>query len=195
MNKKSEIVYQGKMFEVVRFEPKPGVTFETAVRAPGTRLLVEYEKSGEFGLLMTRELRHDREGSVWDYRLPGGKVYDTLQDFNNAKENNNDLDTDTLKAAKLEAIQEVGVKDGDFSKINISKAGGSVEWDLHYFLVKDVQLGDQELEDHEQGEIEVTFLSIPEIFNKLKNGEIKEGRSAAVIWDYLAKKDFIKLAV
>jgi hypothetical protein len=76
--KKSEIVYQGKMFEVVRFEPKPGVIFETAVRAPGTRLLVEYEKLGEFGLLMIRELRHDREGSVWDYRLPGGKVYDTL---------------------------------------------------------------------------------------------------------------------
>lgn len=193
--KKSEIVYQGKMFEVVRFEPKSGVIFETAVRAPGTRLLVEYEKSGEFGLLMTRELRHDREGSVWDYRLPGGKVYDSLQEFNSAKENNNDLDTDTLKAAKLEAVQEVGVKDGDFSKISVSKAGGSVEWDLHYFLVKNVELGNQELEDHEQGEIEVIFLNIPEIFEKLKNGEIKEGRSATVIWDYLARKDFIKLAI
>lgn len=193
-NKKSEIVYQGKMFEVVTFSPKEGLVFETAVRAPGTRLLIEYKKGDELGLLMTSELRHDRSGSSLDYRLPGGKVYDSLEEFNVAKENNNDIEVDALKAAKLEAFQEVGVKNGEFNKISVAKAGGSVEWDLHYFLVQNIELGDQELEDHEKGEIEVVFLSIGEIFQKLINKEIKEGRSADVIWTWLAKNKFIKFS-
>lgn len=142
MNKKSEIKYQGKMFEIVEFSPKEGVVFETAVRAPGVRLLIEYEKDGVTGILMTRELRHGREGSDWDYRLPGGKVFDSLEEFNDARNKNIDINESALKAARLEAKQEVGIDNGNFMPISIAKAGGSVEWDLHYFLVKDAKISE-----------------------------------------------------
>lgn len=191
MANKSEIKYQGKMFEIVQFEAKQGVHFEVAVRAPGTRLLIEHTKNSEVGLLMTRELRHGREESAWDYRLPGGKVFDSLEDFNNAKENNSEISKHALKAAELEARQEVGIIKGDFTPISIARAGGSVEWDLHYFLVQNAELGEQELEEHEKGEIEIIFLTAKEIFEKLKNKEIKEGRTADVIWWWLANNGFI----
>ncbi len=192
MNKKSEIKYKGKMFEIVTFSPKEGFVFETAVRAPGVRLLIECIKDNEVCLIMTRELRHGRDGSMWDYRLPGGKVFDSLEEYNNAKENNLDIPLCALNQAKVEARQEVGVIDGDFSPVSIAKAGGSVEWDLHYFLVKNARIGEQELEDHEKGEIEVVFLSVKEIFDKLKNKEINEGRSADVIWRWLADNNFVQ---
>lgn len=198
MNKKEnqnlEIVYKGKMFEVVTFSPKEGVVFETAVRAPGVRLLIEHKEEDKFGLLMTKELRHYKGGSEWDYRLPGGKVYDSLDEFNNAKENNSDISKDSLKAAKLEAIQEVGVQNGDFMQLSTARAGGSVEWDLHYFLIKNAEIGKQELEEHEKGEIDVIFIEVKELFEKLKNGEIQEGRSADMIWSWLAKNNFIKFS-
>ena len=193
MDKKSDIKYKGKMFEVVTFSPKEGVVFETAVRAPGVRLLIEELQDGVEGILMTRELRHGRDGSTWDYRLPGGKVFDSLEEFNNAKENNLDIALCASNQAKVEARQEVGVIDGDFTQIAVAKAGGSVEWDLYYFLVQNAEISEQELEEHEKGEIEVVFLSVQEIFNKLKNKEINEGRSADVIWRWLAEKNFIVL--
>lgn len=191
MDKNSEIKYKGKMFEIVTFEAKPGIVYETAVRSPGVRLLIEHKKDGKVGLLMTQELRRSREGKVLDYRLPGGKVFDSLEEFNNAKENKIDIPLCAFNQAKVEARQEVGVMDGDFSPIAIAKAGGSVEWDLYYFLVKNAIIGEQELEDHEKGEIEVVFLTVKEIFEKLKNKEINEGRSADVIWRWLVDNKFI----
>lgn len=193
-NQDLKIVYKGKMFEVVTFSPKEGVVFETAVRAPGVRLLIEHEENGELGLIMTRELRHFKSGSMWDYRLPGGKVYDSLEEFNKEKENNGDVKEHAIRAAKLEARQEAGVLDGDFSPIGVSVAGGSVEWDLHYFLIKNAKLGDQDLEEHEKGEIEVKFMTAKEIFENLKNGEIREGRSADKIWEWLEKNNFLKFS-
>lgn len=192
MNKKSEIKYKGKMFEIVTFEAKPGIVYETAVRSPGVRLLIEHKTDGKVGLLMTQELRRSREGKILDYRLPGGKVFDSLEEFNNAKENNTDISLCAFNQAKVEARQEVGVMGGDFSPITIAKAGGSVEWDLYYFLVKNPVLGEQNLTEEEKlDNIEVVFLTAKEIFEKLKNKEINEGRSADVIWRWLADNKFI----
>ncbi|MBI5466096.1 MAG: hypothetical protein HY974_02290 [Candidatus Kerfeldbacteria bacterium] len=86
---KFAIVYQGKMFEVIRWEGKPGVMFEAAVRAPGVRLIIETEKDGQKGLLMTKELRREAEG--FDYRLPGGKVFDNLKEYNQFRSQDGDI--------------------------------------------------------------------------------------------------------
>jgi hypothetical protein len=185
-----EILYQGKMFEVIKFSPKPGVEFETAVRAPGVGLIIEYIKDGVKGLVMTKELRHNLEGSKWDYRLPGGKVFDSLPEFNVFRESGGEIAGYALKAAELEAKQEVGVV-GTLEYLDTAKAGGSVEWDLHYFLLTDTDLGEQELEEHEKGEIEVVFLSMQEVFKKLVDKEIAEGRSADVLWRYLTQNNLI----
>lgn len=189
MKPKFDIVYKGKMFEVVQWEGKPGKTFEAAVRSPGVRLLIECEKDGELALLMTKELR--REVGGFDYRLPGGKVFDTLDELNAAREIGEDISAKAQVAGQKEGKEEAGIEGGTYTEILISKAGASVEWDLHYFTVTGAEIGDQEL-DEEQGEIDAVIkLTAQEIFEKLVAGEVQEGRSADVLWRWLARRGYI----
>jgi ADP-ribose pyrophosphatase len=190
MKPKFEIAYRGKMFEVVTWEGKPGVKFEAAVRAPGVRLLIETEKDGEKALLMTRELR--REAGGWDYRLPGGKVFDTLEELDKHRESEQDITPLVEEAGKKEGEQEAGITGGEYHQVAVSKAGASVEWDLYYLKVTNATIGKQNLEEHEQGDIETIVLSAKEIFDKLTNREIKEGRSADILWSWLYDNSFIE---
>lgn len=189
MKPKFDIVYRGKMFEIVTWEGKPGVTFEAAVRAPGVRLIIETEKDGTKALLMTREIRREADG--FDFRLPGGKVFDSLGELDQHRESGNSIEPLAEIAAKKEGKEEAGISGGEFIPGEVSKAGASVEWDLHYYLVKNADIGEQELEEHEQGDIETVILSAEEIFEKLSQREIKEGRSADMLWSWLQKNGFI----
>ncbi len=189
MNPTFEVAYQGKMFEVVKWEGKPGVTFEAAVRSPGVRLMIESLKDGKKALLMSKELR--REAGGYDYRLPGGKVIDTLDELNRVRAEGIDIDQKAMEAAVREGREEAGVRGGEFSLVEVSKAGASVEWDLYYYVVKNAELGEQELEEEEQGDIDTIMLSAKEIFDKLSNREIKEGRSAALLWWWLVQNGFV----
>lgn len=49
--------------------------FEKARRAPGVRLIIVKEDK----ILLTREYRDEIKS--FDYRLPGGKVFDKLSDY------------------------------------------------------------------------------------------------------------------
>ena len=72
------ILVAGKILELVQFEVDIAgkkKIFETARRAPGVRLI--FERDGK--ILLSREYR--RETASYDYRLPGGKVFDTLAEF------------------------------------------------------------------------------------------------------------------
>ncbi|HEY1041757.1 MAG TPA: hypothetical protein VGE63_03490 [Candidatus Paceibacterota bacterium] len=190
MKPKFDIVYKGKMFEVVQWEGKPGKIFEAAVRSPGVRLLIECEKDGTPALLMTKEIR--REMSGFDYRLPGGKVFDTLDELNAVRESGESISEKAQAAGKKEGKEEAGIEGGTYREVLISKAGASVEWDLHYFTVTGAEIGIQESEE-ERGEIEsVIKLTAQEIFEKLVAGEIQEGRSADVLWRWLAQKGYIQ---
>lgn len=185
-----EVAYKGKMFEIVTWEGKPGVKFEAAVRAPGVRLIIETEKGGEKALLMTRELRREADG--YDFRLPGGKVFDSLDELDAHKKTGADISPLVKSAAVKEGKQEAGISGGNYENLGVSKAGASVEWDLHYFKVTDAEIGQQELEEQEVGDIETVILSAEEIFEKLSNREIKEGRSADMLWLWLQSNGFIK---
>ena len=190
MKPKFEIAYKGKMFEIVTFEGKPGVKFEAAVRAPGVRLIIETEKNGMKALLMTKELR--REAGGYDYRLPGGKVFDTLDQLDEHRKSGTDISGIAQRAAEKEGKEEAGITGGNYQPLEVSKAGASVEWDLHYFKVTGAKFGEQELEEAEQGDIETIVLSAQEIFEKLSKREIKEGRSADMLWSWLNSNGFIK---
>ncbi len=190
MKPKFEIAYRGKMFEVVTWEGKPGVIFETAVRAPGVRLLIETEKDGMKALLMTRELR--REAGGYDFRVPGGKVFDSVDELDAHRNSGDDISPIAENAARKEGKEEAGVSGGEYTALEVSKAGASVEWDLHYFKVVNADIGEQELEEHEQGDIETVIFSAEEIFEKLSKREIKEGRSADMLWSWLQNNGFIK---
>ena len=184
---KIEIAYRGKMFEIINWEGKPGVMFEAAVRAPGVRLLIETEKDGMKALLMTKEVRREAVGV--DYRLPGGKVFDSLSELDAHRDSGQDIAPVALKAAQKEGKEEAGIDGGDFTSLGVAKAGASVEWDLHYFTVRNAVIGEQDLEDGEQ--IQTVVLSAQEIFEKLSNGEVQEGRSAEKLWVWLAKNNLI----
>jgi 8-oxo-dGTP pyrophosphatase MutT (NUDIX family) len=189
LNPTFSIAYRGTMFEIVTWEGKPGITFEAAVRAPGVRLLIETEKLGEKALLMTREMR--REAGGYDIRLPGGKVFDSLDELDAFRIHNKDIVTLAQAAAIKEGKEEAGISEGTYELLEISKAGASVEWDLYYFKVVHSQQGEQHLEDSEQGDIDTIVITAREIFDKLCNREIKEGRSADMLWWWLQKNGYI----
>lgn len=190
MKPEFEVVYRGKMFEVVTWEGKPGVKFESAVRAPGVRLLIETEKDGLKALLMTRELRREADGH--DFRLPGGKVFDTLDELDAHRKSGQEIAPIAKRAAEKEGMEEAGIIGGDYMLLEVSKAGASVEWDLHYYKVNNVEIGEQQLEEDEQGDIETVVLSAKEIFQKLSNREVKEGRSADMLWLWLCQNGFLR---
>lgn len=187
-----QVVYRGKMFEIVHFEGKPGITFEAAVRSPGVRLLIECDvpstgsgpSAGSKGLLMTKEIR--REASGVDYRLPGGKVFDSLGELDAFRDAGGDMLSEAERAAAKEGREEAGVSGGTMSFVSVARAGASIEWDLYYFRLEGAAFGDQELEEAEQGDIETVRLSAREIFDRLAAGEVQEGRSADVLWRWLA---------
>ncbi len=190
MKPKFDIAYRGKMFEVVTWEGKPGVTFEAAVRAPGVRLIIEVDKENKKALLMTREIR--REVGGHDYRLPGGKVFDTLAELDAHRQSGLDIGPFIQATLEREGREEAGISGGHYELLEVSHAGSSVEWDLYYFLVTGAAMGEQQLTEEEKGDIEKVVLSAEEIFEKLKNREIKEGRSADILWSWLENNNFIK---
>ena len=178
------------MFEIVTWEGKPGVKFEAAVRAPGVRLLIETEKDGMKALLMTKEIR--REVNGYDFRLPGGKVFNSFEELDKHRDSKADIAHLVEVAARREGKEEAGISDGDYTLLEVSKAGASVEWDLYYFKITNAEIGGQELEEHERGDIETMVLSAKEIFEKLSKREIKEGRSADMLWFWLKDNGFIQ---
>ena len=82
------VVYSGRLFEVVRQPMKVGdrvVEFEFVRRQSGVRLLIV--RGDE--ILLVREFRFELNG--FDYRLPGGKVFDCLKDYKVALSENKDV--------------------------------------------------------------------------------------------------------
>ncbi len=174
-------IFSWQMFEIVHWEGRPWVTFEAAVRAPGVRLIISAEKDGIRGLYMTRELR--RESTGWDLRLPGGKIFDSLVEFRSADPAQ--IAGAALASAEREGREEAGLHSGVYRFLEVSHAGASVDWDLHYFLVTDPVMRAQELEESEMGNISVEFVSLADLRKALIAWEVQEGRSAAVLWRWM----------
>lgn len=184
---KEEIRYKGKIFEVVS-EPVEidGKTFnfEKVRRSPGVRLII---KDGQGNILLTREFR--RELSNFDYRLPGGKVFDSLDEFNEFKQSKGDIVEKAKQAALKEAKEETGFVPNALEHHSTSKLGATVEWDLHYFVasVDRSQQGVQELETGEN--IEAIWFSKEEVKKLiLEPDKFSEERSVATLMRFLDKE-------
>ncbi len=176
-----KITHRGAIIEVVQQEVEVGgkvKTFEFARRSPGTRLIIE--KGGQ--ILLTKEFR--RELGSYDYRLPGGKVYDTLDEYNDALQNGVDIEGEAEKAAMREAREEVGVQAQGLTLVHKSVLGATVVWDLYYFVVTDFTQTQQELEDGE--DITFAFYDREEVRRMCLGGEVSEERSALVLLRHLA---------
>jgi 8-oxo-dGTP pyrophosphatase MutT (NUDIX family) len=175
-----KITYAGRIVEIVEFDVTQGgknMVFEKARRSPGVRLIIP---SGS-RILLSREERHEIGG--FDYRLPGGKVFDSLEEFHAGLAENPDLTAAAKAAALKEAREEVGLEVRDASFFHKSVCGTTVEWDLFYFVAGAFTETNQHLEDGE--DISSEFIEIEKVRRMCLDGSINEERSALVLLRYL----------
>lgn len=182
---RESIFAKGKLFELVHETQDDGRVFEVARRAPGVRMIIVDKVSSK--ILLTKEFR--KELDTWDYRLPGGKVFDSLDEYEAFRQTGEDI----LVAAEQKVVQEareeagIGVKDSAFFKK--STLGATVEWDLYVFEITDFDVldGGQELEQGEQIEADSWF-SYDEVRQKILGGEMQEERIALILLQWLENK-------
>ncbi len=176
------ITYKGKIIEVVQKDvEQAGVKkmFEFARRSPGTRLIIPQGKT----ILLTKEFRHELDG--YDYRLPGGKVYDSLDEYNSALERGVDINESAQRAAIKEAHEEAGIEVKDISFFHKSVCGATIVWDLYYFVVNDFSKVEQQLEHGE--DIVFEYFDCEKARGMCLDGSISEERSALVLLRYLSQ--------
>lgn len=181
-----KVVYEGKIFEVIQKSVKienQEKTFEIARRSPGVRLIIVKEEK----ILLAKEFRDEIKGL--DYRLPGGKIFDTLKEY---KDNlYEDILSFAVDAAREECREETGLKAKNIEYYMTARAGATVEWDLLYFIINDFEdhPSGQELEAGE--DIQVEWKSVEEILKLIDDDFMKEDRTVGVLLKFLLNNKYL----
>lgn len=186
---KEQILYQGKTFEVIKefwqIEKNnvPQILgHEMVRRSPGVRVLLNNNNK----ILLIKEYRY--EYSDWDYRLPGGKVFDTLNKYKKTLKEDSDIFSFAKIAAKKELIEETGFLAKEISLMEKTRAGGTVVWDLYYFEVINFESSNF-MKNPELGEIiHIFWADLPLVEKMCLDGRIKEDRTVGVLLKYLLKR-------
>ncbi|QQG50701.1 MAG: NUDIX domain-containing protein [Candidatus Saccharibacteria bacterium] len=180
-----EIFARGRLFELVHERQPDGRIFEVARRAPGVRLIIA-DKSNQM-ILLTKEFR--KELNDWDYRLPGGKVFDSLEEYDVFRKSGDELTIAARKKAIEEAHEEAGIQVIDLELYKKSTLGATVEWDLFVFESSKWQLMEdgQKLEEGEVIEAD-TWLTYTEATQKILDGDMQEGRIALVLLQWISEQ-------
>jgi len=180
MNK--QIVFRGELFEIEQATQPDGRVFERAVRAPGVRLIIADMPNQK--VLLTKEWR--AELNDWDYRLPGGKVFDTLADYDAFRENNGDMAEAAEQKAIAEAAEEAAVDIKALHLFKKSTLGATVVWDLWCFEVTEWLMSEdgQKLEEGEQIETDNWF-TFAEAKQMILTGQMQEERVALILLQWL----------
>lgn len=177
---KETIVYEWKIFEVVQQLVKIGdkeMTRELARRSPGVRMIIcDGDK-----ILLTKEFRY--ELNAFDYRLPGGKVCDTLEEYTAHKQN---IEQEAMLAVKRECEEETGLIPQNPVLYHVSKVWATIERDLYYYVIeKYTQHADgQHLEAGEH--ITVEWKTRQEVKDLIKAWAMHEDRSVGVLMRFLS---------
>lgn len=186
-----EEVFSGRLFEVVHQEQVNGRNFEIARRAPGVRLIIADREQGV--VLLTREFRP--ELNDWDYRLPGGKVFDELEEYKKHRQTGGDIMVFAEQKARAEGREEAGVIVEDLKFFKNSVLGATVEWDLYVFeATKWRQADGQALEEGEVIETDNWF-TYQEAETMALEGEIQEERMALALLQWLKKQKKIEFNI
>lgn len=180
-----EIIAIGKLFELVHTTQPDGRVFESARRAPGVRVIIP--SRADQTVLLTKEFR--QELGDWDYRLPGGKVFDTLDEYAAHKNSGENIEKAARKKAVAEAREEAGIVVSGIEFIEKSTLGATVEWDLYVFEATEWQASvtGQELEVGELIEAN-TWVDFAKAKQMIINGELKEGRIALILLQWLERQ-------
>ena len=125
---KYESLFDNGLFQSIKIEEEFIVNGETKLvkrnlvrRPPGIRaILVDKKKK-------TKEYRYELK--KWDYRLPGGKVFDNIEEYKKSLDNNTVLEN-VERTVHKEVKEEVGIEINNQSLFKITTAGSSVIWDF-----------------------------------------------------------------
>ena len=179
-----EIYVKGRLFELVHIKNGERV-FEVARRAPGVRIIIP--NKAERLVLLTKEFR--RELNDWDYRLPGGKVFDTLEEFEEFRSSGKDILDVAVSKAKGEGAEEAGVDITELNHFKTSVLGATVEWDLWVFEAT-IWQSHSEGQSLEHGEIIETdnWFSYEEVERLILEGKMQEERIALILLQWLKKQ-------
>ncbi len=151
-------------------------------RPPGIRALIINDKKE---ILLSHEFRYELKD--WDFRLPGGKVFDTLEEFKESLKNNN-IDEAANKTVYKEVLEEVGIDIYNPKLIKISKDGASVIWDLYYYEITDFKINKDGSHLEEEEIIDgYVWKSFAEVIKLCQEGAIHEDRSVGVLLTYILK--------
>lgn len=185
--KKEESLFNNGFFEFLKMEEDfvvenqlKHIKRNMVRRPPGIRALIVNENNQ---ILLSREFRY--ELNDWDYRLPGGKVFDSLDDYKSALENDTVMEN-VLKTVPKEVLEEVGLVVRNPKLLKVSLDGAGVIWDLYYFEIRDYKKSDNgpQLEENEiiNG---YKWYEFNDIIKMCRNNEIHEDRTVGVLLTYI----------
>lgn len=179
------IIARGKIFELVQTKQPDGRIFEVARRAPGVRVIIADKVNKK--VLLTKEYR--AELNDWDYRLPGGKVYDTLEEFDAARQNGHNMALAAEHKAIAESAEEAGVLIGGARLYKKSTLGATVEWDLFVMEATSWRPDEtgQSLEVGEQIQADEWF-AYDNAMQMVLNGKMQEDRVALILLQWLTNQ-------
>ncbi|HEV2412448.1 MAG TPA: NUDIX hydrolase [Candidatus Saccharimonadales bacterium] len=183
--KPKEIIYaKSRLFELVQLPQPDGRLFEVARRAPGVRTIVADDKQRR--VLLTKEFRREIKG--YDWRLPGGKVFDSLEEYEAFRNSGKDIMPTALSKAKSEVAEEAGMDIDNLSFYKKSALGATVEWDLYVFATTTWRrhpLGQQLKEDEPTDIVGVEWQDVKSLEKMILEGAMQEERVALILLQWL----------
>lgn len=171
--------------EEFNIDGKPKVVKRNMVRRPpGIRaLIVDVEN---MKILLSREFRYELNG--WDYRLPGGKVFDSLEDYKESIKENTVLEH-VEKTVPKEVMEEIGLIVKNPKLLKISHDGAGVIWDLYYYEITNYKVSEDGPKLEEDEVIEgFVWKDYDEIIDLCIQSEIHEERTVGVLLPYVLEK-------
>lgn len=180
---KEIIKFEGNLFQVLHRQKNSTVNidgklvsnilnYELVRRPPGVRAIITDNEK----ILLNYEYRY--ELNAWDYRLPGGKVYDTNKEYCDAQKNGQIL-VDVVEKLKQEVKEEADIEVLQYKLLNISHTGLTIEWDLYYYLIdKFVAYENSIIQKTEYEFIKHEWVDFETALKLCYCGKVSEARSA-----------------
>lgn len=193
------IKYEGSLFQVVNRNKKVTViykenkyetnlNYEFVKRPPGVRAIIIKDNL----VLLNKEYRYEMQG--WDYRLPGGKIFDSQEEFKSA--NSKEMITKFADKRLIDELrEEADIKATNYKLIEISSCGFTVDWDLYYYLVDGFEeLPSFYIDDIKKNDFEYIqhcWVDFKTAIDYCLNKDISEERSSNVLLRYLLSKFYL----
>ncbi len=193
-NGELQILSEGKLGAIVGFpvlvnsgNGHKEKMFERFVRPPGTRIIAIKDKT----IFLQKEFRLELESEKkFDWRLPGGKVMDSFEEYKNYIGKELPIEM-ILKAGKKELREEAHLDAEKLEVFKKSTCGASVEWDLYYLIAQNITPFEH---NHDEGE-EITdgkWFSFEEILSMCKSREINEDRTVSALYQFISKNQVFR---